>query len=90
MQHTAMTDRRSYKSYRWKNWIVIDVKVVAPSLSLSFSLDRLLALVLFLDGTRFAEDTITPATMFALALFEQYLLYNHLRTALTNDGNSSG
>ena len=44
-------------------------------LSLSLSPDRLLARVLFFHGTRLAEDTITPATMFALAVFKQY--YNH-------------
>lgn len=77
-----MTDRRSYKSYAWKKWIVNDAKAIATS-------DRLLARILFLDGTCFAEDTIIPAMMFALALFKQCLLWP-LWTTLTNDGNSIG
>lgn len=77
-----MTDRRSYKSYAWKKWIVNDANVIATS-------DRLFARILFLDGTRFAEDTIIPAMMFALALFKQCLLWPPW-TTLTNDGNSIG
>ena len=76
-----MTDRRSYKSYAWKKWIVNDSKVIATS-------DRLFARILFLDETCF-EDTIIPAMMFALALFKQCLLWPPW-TTLTNDGNSIG